>query len=98
MQSLDDSTVALAHGLWSGLWGVSASRLVGVFMAVTSTIGLRFQALPAWLARLGIVLGPVLGVTGAVPGPLDFLFAAWLAVVSVTLLFTRRSRADSPSF
>jgi hypothetical protein len=96
-ESLDDSTVALAHGLWYGLWGVSASRLVGVFMAVTSTIGLRFQALPAWLARLGIVLGALLGVTGAFAGPLDFLFAAWLAVVSLTLLFTRGRRADAPT-
>ena len=85
---LDNSTVALAHGLWFGFWGVSASRLVGVFMATTSTIGLRFNALPLWLARLGLVLGAVLGLTGAFAGPLDFLFPAWLTLVSFTLLFT----------
>jgi hypothetical protein len=55
--SLDPSTVDLAHGLWFGLWGVSASRMVGVFMAATSTIGMRFGALPRWLSRLGLVLG-----------------------------------------
>jgi hypothetical protein len=90
--SLDDSTVALAHGLWFGLWGVSASRLVGVFMAATSTIGMRFDALPHWLSRLGLVLGAVLGVTGAFAGPLDFLFPAWLAIVSITLVVSRRRR------
>src|SRR5262249_4661234 len=72
--SLDESTVALAHGLWFGPWGVSASRLVGVFMAATSTIGMRFAALPNWLSRLGLVLGAVLGVTRALAGPLDFFF------------------------
>jgi hypothetical protein len=91
--SVDESTVALAHGLWFGLWAVCASRLVGVFMAATSTIGLRFGALPRWLARLGFGFGALLGLTGAFAGPLDFLFAAWLALVSVTLLFTRRVRS-----
>lgn len=92
---LDDTTVALAHGVWFGLWGVSASRLAGVFMAATSTIGMRFEALPNWLSRLGFVLGALLGVTGAFAGPLDFLFSAWLAIVSLTLLVTRRSRNRS---
>ena len=89
---LNETTVALAHGLWFGLWGVSASRMVGVFMAATSTIGMRFDALPTWLSRLGLLLGAVLGLTGAFAGPLDFLFIAWLVVVSLTLLFSRRSR------
>jgi hypothetical protein len=88
---LTDSTIALAHGLWFGLWGVCASRFVGVFMAATSTIGLRFGALPRWLARLGLLLGVVLGITGAFAGPLGFLFPAWLMIVSVTLLFVRRA-------
>jgi hypothetical protein len=95
--SLDNSTVALAHGLWFGLWGVSASRLVGVFMATTSTIGMRFNARPSWLSRLGLVLGAILGVTGAFAGPLDFLFPAWLALVSLTLLFGQRRRSRTPA-
>lgn len=97
-ESLNDSTVALAHGLWFGLWGVAASRFAGVFMMVTSTLGLRFGALPAWLARIGQVLGVLLVVTGAFAGPLDFLFPAWLALASITLFFSRRdrsARADS---
>ncbi len=93
LEDLDGSSVALAHGLWFGLWGVSASRLAGVFMAATSTIGMRFGALPRWLARLGFVLGALLGLTGAFAGPLDFIFPVWLATVSVTLLFTERRRS-----
>jgi hypothetical protein len=94
--SLDESTIALAHGLWFGLWGVSASRLIGVFMAATSTIGMRFGALPKWLSRLGFVLGALLGLTGAFAGPLDFLFAAWLVVVSLTLLLSHRNGPAAP--
>lgn len=96
-ESLDDSTVALAHGLWFGLWGIAASRFAGVFMMVTSALALRFGALPVWLGRLGQVLGLLLIITGAFAGPLDFLFSAWLALVSITLLFSRRNesaRAD----
>jgi len=91
-RSVSATVEQLAHGLWFGLWGVSASRMVGVFMAATSTIGMRFDALPTWLSRLGLLLGAVLGLTGAFAGPLDFLFIAWLVVVSLTLLFSRRSR------
>jgi hypothetical protein len=58
---------------------------------------MRFDALPKWLSRLGFVLGALLGVTGAFAGPLDFLFPAWLAAVSLTLLFTRRRRREAPA-
>lgn len=92
-ESLSDSTLALAHGLWFGLWGIAASRFAGVFMAATSTLGLRFGALPTWLARTGFALGALLGITGAFAGPLDFLFPAWLALVSITLLFSRGDRS-----
>jgi hypothetical protein len=98
--SLEPSTVALAHGLWVGLWSVGASRLVGVFIAATSTVGLRFGALPVWLGRLGLVIGVIMSLTGAFAGPLDFLFAAWLALVSLTLLLDGRRRrrvAEAPS-
>ena len=97
-ESLSDSTLALAHGLWFGLWGIAASRFAGVFMAATSTLGLRFGALPTWLARTGFALGLLLAITGAFAGPLYFLFPAWLALVTITLLFSRldrSARADS---
>jgi hypothetical protein len=70
--------------------------MAGVFMAATSTLGMRFGALPRWLSRLGLVLGALLGLTGAFAGPLDFLFVAWLAAVSLTLLVSRgRQRSEA---
>ena len=90
----DQTTVSLAHGLWFGLWQVSASRFVGVFMAATSTVGRRFGAFPRWLSTFGIVAGGVLGITGAFIGPFDFLFPLWLLVVSGTLFVSRRRRSE----
>lgn len=51
---------------------------------------MRFGAFPRWLGLLGYGLAAVLFVTGAFSGPLAFLFPAWLFMVSVTLLLTRR--------
>ena len=90
----DQTTIGLAHGLWFGLWQVSASRLVGVFMAATSTVGRRFGAFPHWLSTFGIVVGGVLGLTGAFVGPFDFLFPLWLLVVSITLFAKRRRQSE----
>jgi hypothetical protein len=89
----DATTVSVAHALWFALWAISASRLVGVFMVATSTVGSRFGAFPRWLSAFGLVMGACLGITGAFVGPLDFLFPIWLIVVSVTLLLTSRDRA-----
>jgi hypothetical protein len=87
----DQTTVSVAHAMWFGLWGVCASRLVGVFMVATSTVGARFGAFPPWLSMLGVLLGALRSITGAFAGPLDLLFPIWLVVVSLTLLMTRRT-------
>jgi hypothetical protein len=89
----DGDVVALAHGLWFGFFVVGGSRFAAVFMIVTSTVGMRFRALPRWLSLLGYVLALVLLVTGAFSGPLAFLFPTWLFVVSVTLLVAREAAA-----
>lgn len=93
-ESLTDSTLALAHGLWFGFWGIGASRFAGVFMAATSNLGLRFGVLPPWLARTGFAIGVLLTLTGAFAGPLYFLFPAWLALVSIRMLFSYQPRAS----
>src|SRR5262249_30545912 len=52
-----ESVVTLSHALWFGLWGVGGSRLVGVFMVATSTVGRRFGAFPPWLSAFGGLMG-----------------------------------------
>lgn len=93
--SLSQDNVALAHASWIGLWGVGASRLAGVFMAATSTVGMRFGAFPRWLSTFGLAVGVAFGITGAFIGPLDFLFPAWLLVVSLTLLIMGRRHTEA---
>ena len=74
--------------------GASARRrMVGVFIAATSTIGLRFGVLPRWLGRLGLILGVILGLTGAFAGPLDFL----RGMVRAGQSHAARRSADAPA-
>ena len=93
--SPDRQTVALAHGLWFGLYVVSGSRFAAVFMFATSTVGSRFGAFPRWLTMFGYVVAVVLFVAGGFSSSLDFLFPAWLLVVSVALLMRRREAAEA---
>jgi len=88
--SPDRQTVALAHGLWFGLFIVGGSRFAAVFMFVTSTVGSRFGAFPRWLTIFGYVVAVVLFAAGGFAGSLDFLFVGWLLVVSVALLVRGR--------
>ena len=86
--------ISLAHSLWYGLYVICAARFAAVFMFVTSTIGMRFGALPRWVGLLGYAMAVVLFITGAFSGPLAELFPIWLVIVSVTLLVTIRRAAD----
>ena len=61
---------------------------------MTSTIGMRFGALPRWLGLLGYALAIVLFITGAFSGPLAEIFPVWLVIVSVTLLVASRRASE----
>lgn len=86
--------ISLAHGLSFGIYVICASRFAAVFMFVTSTMGMRFGALPRWLGLLGYAMAVVLFITGAFSGPLAELFPLWLVIVSVTLLLTNRRASE----
>ena len=89
-------TVAIADGLWSGLFVIGSLRLAGVFMITTSTLGQRFGALPRWLSLLGVALALVV----LVKDPFSLLFPAWLVIVTTSLVVSHHrsiSRATPAS-
>jgi hypothetical protein len=74
---------------------VYAVRMAGVFMIVTSTIALRTATFPRWIAYVGYAIALVLLLSLRFFDLLLLLFPAWVALVSVEILFrdARRPRA-----
>lgn len=80
-----------ARGLAYTLLYVYAIRAAGVFMIVSSTIGLRTGTLPRWLVYVGYVIAVVLLLSVSYYRAFILIFPAWVALVSIELL----RRADS---
>ncbi|MGW6904734.1 hypothetical protein [Streptomyces sp. NPDC054940] len=68
-----------------------AMRMAAVFIITTSTIGRRLGALPRPLVVLGYLAGLTLLVVGADVPWSELVFPAWALVVSLNILWGRRS-------
>jgi hypothetical protein len=86
--------VVFARGLGYTLLYVYAVRAAGVFMIVSSTIGLRTGTLPRWLALLGYAVALALLLSVSFSRGFVLIFPAWVALVSIELL--RRARLERP--
>jgi hypothetical protein len=84
--------IVFARGLGYTLLYVYAIRVAGVFMIVSSTIGLRTGTLPRWLAFLGYAVALVLLLSVSYSRGFVLIFPAWVSLVSIELL--RRGRAE----
>jgi len=84
--------IVFARGLGYTLLYVYAIRVAGVFMIVSSTIGLRTGTLPRWLAFLGYAVALVLLLSVSYSRGFVLIFPAWVSLVSIELL--RRAWAE----
>ena len=73
-----------------GFMSVYAMRMAAVFTLSVSTAGLRTSALPRWLALVGYLTAVVLLVAAGEYRWTQLVFPAWVLLVSVVILFTRR--------
>ncbi|MFF3603656.1 hypothetical protein [Streptomyces sp. NPDC002463] len=73
-----------------------AMRMAAVFVLTTSTIGRRLGVLPRPLVAIGYLAGLTLLVVGASVPWSELVFPAWVAVLSLNLLWGRRSDASGP--
>ena len=104
MTSLDAAEVSpasasLAGGTGAALILVVAPRLQAVFVFSTSTVILRSQVLPSWLAVVGYLMGSGMFLIPIITQPLGLAFPAWVFIVSVVMLVNRPKdlmKADSP--
>lgn len=83
--------IGISHGTGWGFFSVVGIRFAGVFMIVVSTIGRRTGALARWLVVIGFVFAIILLATATISSPVGALFAVWVALVSVELIWRRRS-------
>ncbi|MFF0479396.1 hypothetical protein [Streptomyces sp. NPDC004284] len=71
-----------------------AMRMAAVFVIATSTIGRRLGVLPRPLTALGYLAGVTLLVVGANVPWSELVFPAWVLVLSLNVLWGRRSTAS----
>ncbi|MEU6164729.1 hypothetical protein [Streptomyces tanashiensis] len=74
-----------------------AMRMAAVFVITTSTIGHRLGVLPRPLAVVGYLAGLTLLVVGANVPWSELVFPAWVLVLSLNILWGRRSAASQPA-
>lgn len=88
------SSASLAAGVAAALLLVVGPRIAAVFIFTTSTVILRSEVLPSWLAVAGYLAGIVLFIAPFVYLPLGYVFPVWVFVVSLVLLIVRPSTLD----
>jgi hypothetical protein len=97
-----DDLAALDLPVWTygrrvtyGLITIYAMRMAGVFMISTTTLSMRLQIVPKWLAIAGYVGAIVLLLTTGRFPYVAIIFPAWVLVLSVHLLVsTVRQHSD----
>jgi hypothetical protein len=73
---------------------VYAMRMAAVFMISTTTLSMRFQIVPRWLAILGFVGAGVLLLTVGSLVWVELIFPVWVLILSVNLLVTSLRRSQ----
>ncbi len=90
--ALPPETLAFAWAFASSLLGAFGSRMVAVFMLSATTMGLRTRTIPRWLGIPGYLIALLLLFTPPLPDPVQFLFPAWVVVLSLFILSRRHLR------
>jgi len=87
--AVESGSVTLMAGTAAGMLLIVGPRIQAVFIFATSTLILRTDAMPSWLAYVGYVAGLILFVIPLVLDPIVVGFPLWVLIVSVTIGLTR---------
>jgi len=93
--SVDSNSATFLVGFAEALVLIVGPRLQGVFVLSTSTLILRTEILPRWLAYLGYAIGAVMVLLPMVYEPTGLMFPIWVLIVSVTIFVSKATGADS---
>jgi hypothetical protein len=82
-------SIRVTSGLAAGWLLVVGPRIQALFVFSTSTVFLRTEALPKWLAYVGYAMGLSLFFIPLVWRPVLFGFPIWVLIASSTILLVR---------
>jgi hypothetical protein len=88
--AMDRGAATLIGGVAGALLLVAGPRVQAVFVFTTSTLILRSGVLPKWLAYFGYFTGLMLFIVPLVIQPVGIGLPAWVLVVSLTMLVSRK--------
>jgi len=91
---VDSDTFFLARQLVGAFLNVFAIKMAGVFIISTSTIVLRTEILPRWIAFVGYACALVLLLAITSWPWIALLFPAWMLVLSIRILVAEFRRAE----
>ena len=98
---LTDAGVVLSPDLLGLVWAFAAAmlgsfgaRMAAVFTLSVATVGMRTGTVPRWMAFTGYAAGLLLLLTPPLPNLMQFLFPAWVILLSVHILVRRRTRPE----
>lgn len=77
---------AYGWALAAALLGTFGTRMAAVFVATVATTGRRSGAFPKWLAFSGYAVALIMLLTPPLPSFMQFLFPAWVLLLSGYLL------------
>ena len=95
VRSLDPTTVQFAHALTYAFLYIYAARAAGVFMITTSTLALRDESVPRWVAFVGYAVAVLLLVSLKYFQLIIMLFPLWVALVSIIMIV--RPQREAPN-
>jgi hypothetical protein len=85
-QLMESGSYAFGRSVTYVILNTYAMRMAGVFMISSSTLFLRTQATPRWMAFLGYALALVLLVSIAHYSWISLIFPLWVLLISVYIL------------
>ena len=91
---VDSDTFFLARQLVGAFLNVFAIKMAGVFIISTSTIVLRTEILPRWIAFVGYACALVLLLAITSWPWIALLFPAWMLVLSIRILMAEFRRPE----
>lgn len=96
-RSVDPGAASMMRALAVTMVSVFAPRVATLVMFSTAALSRKTRALPRWLIIVTYVVGIAEFVSVTIARPTIYVFPAWIALVSVTLLVRhQRSEPDEP--